>query len=158
MVQSLFLGDVTGFSALTFVGISAFMMAFRAKLLKPLGGADSLRNVHVIVSVLALAFLSLHIGILFNLPVTIPLDLGYGAFVLGIFLWATGVGFLERNKDSFLLHGSVAVSVVALILVHAAASGINFPNYVAVPALLAASSVAIVSGAYNVKKMWPKRG
>lgn len=158
MVQSLFLGDVTGFSALTFVGISAFMMAFRAKLLKPLGGADSLRNVHVIVSVLALAFLSLHIGILFNLPVTIPLDLGYGAFFLGIFLWATGVGFLERNKDSFLLHGSVAVAVVALILVHAAASGINFPNYVAVPALLAASSVAIVSGAYNVKKMWPKRG
>ncbi|HKT22177.1 MAG TPA: hypothetical protein VJR06_06180 [Nitrososphaerales archaeon] len=157
-MQSLFLGDVTGFSALTFVGISAFMMAFRAKLLKPLGGADSLRNVHVIVSVLALAFLSLHIGILFNLPVTIPLDLGYGAFVLGIFLWATGVGFLERNKDSFLLHGSVAVAVVALILVHAAASGINFPNYVAVPALLAASSVAIVSGAYNVKKMWPKRG
>lgn len=157
MVQSLFLGDVTGFAALTFVGLSAFLMAFRARLLKPLGGTESLRNAHVIVSVLAVTFLTLHIGILFNLPVTIPLDLGYGAFILGIFLWATGVGFLERNKDSFMLHGSVAVAVVALIVVHAAASGVNFPSYVAIPALLAAGSVAIVSGAYNVKRMRPRK-
>lgn len=157
MAQLIFLGDITGFAALTLVGLSAFMMAYRAKLVKPLGGTDSLRNVHVIVSVLALVFLTLHIGLLFNLPVTIPLDLGYGAFLLGFFLWATGVGFLERNKDSFLLHGSMAVAVVALVVVHAASSGVNFPNYVAVPALLTAGSIALVSGAYNVKKLRPRQ-
>ena len=112
----------------------------------------------MIVSVLALAFLTMHIGLLFNLPITIPLDLGYGAFVLGIFLWATGVGFLERNKDSYLLHGSVAIALVALILVHAASSGVNFPTYVAVPGLLVAGSIALLSGAYNVKKLRPRRG
>ena len=153
MALSYFLGDVTGFAALTFVGLSAFMMAFRAKLLRPLGGADSLRNVHVSVSVIALVFLAIHIGLLFSLPVTIPLDLGYGAFILGILLWLTGVGFLERNKDSFLLHGSVAVALVALIVIHAAASGINFPYYVSVPALVAAGSIALVSGAYNARKL-----
>ncbi len=157
MVQSLFLGDVTGFTALAFVSLSALLMAFRARLLKPLGGTESLRNIHVIVSVLAVAFLTVHIGILFNLPITVPLDLGYGAFILGIFLWATGVGFLERNKDSFLLHGSVAVAVVALIVVHAAASGVNFPSYVAIPSLLVAGSIAIISGAYNMKKMRPRQ-
>ena len=151
------LGDVTGFAALTFVALSAFMMAFRAKLLKPLGGVEPLRKVHVTVSVVAMAFLSLHIALMFNLPDTIPLDLGYAAVILGVFLWATGVGFLERNKDSFLLHGSVAVAVVALVLIHAAASGANFPSYVAVPALMTAGAIALVSGAYNVKKIRPRK-
>lgn len=157
MTQSLFLGDVTGFVALTFVGLSAFLMAYRSKFLKPLGGTDSLRNIHVIVSVVAIAFLIFHIGLLFNLPVTLPLDLGYGAFILGIALWASGVGFLERNKDSFLLHGSLAVAVVALIVVHAASSGVNLPSYVAVPALLAAGSIAVISGAYNALKLRPRQ-
>jgi hypothetical protein len=158
LVQSLFLGDLTGFAAFGLVGLSAFMMVFRAKLVKPLGGTDSLRNIHVIVSVMALVFLAMHIGLLFNFPVTIPLDLGYGAFILGFFLWATGVGFLERSRNSYLLHGSVAVAIVALILVHAASSGVNFPSYVAVPALLAAGSISILSGVYNVKKLRPRRG
>jgi hypothetical protein len=68
------------------------------------------------------------------------------------------VGFLERKRDSYMLHGSVAVALVALILVHAASSGINFPNYVAVPALLVAGSIALLSGAHNVKKLRPRRG
>ncbi|MDG7008982.1 MAG: hypothetical protein JRN06_12275 [Nitrososphaerota archaeon] len=157
MAQALFLGDITGFAALAFVGLSAFMMALRARLVKSMGGTESLRSAHVIVSVVALVFLALHIGLLFNLPVTIPLDLGYGAFILGILLWVTGVGFLERNRDSFLLHGSVAVAVVALVVVHAAASGVNFPSYVAVPALVAAGSIALVSGAYNMKKLRPRQ-
>ena len=157
MGLSYFLGDVTGFAALAFIGLSAIMMAFRAKLLKPLGGIDALRKAHVVVSISAMAFLSLHVALLFNFPITIPLDLGYAAFALGFVLWATGVGFLERNKDSFLLHGSLAVAVVALVVVHAAASGINFPDYVAVPALLVAGSIALVSGAYNVRKLWPRK-
>lgn len=152
-----FLGDVSGFTALAFVALSATMMAFRRSLLKPLGGAESLRKVHVTVSVFAAVFVSLHIALMFQLPIAIPYDLGYAAFALGIVLWATGVGFLERNRDSFLLHGSMAVAVVALVLVHAASAGINFPVYLAVPALVTAGSIALVSGAYNVKKLWPRK-
>lgn len=128
------------------------MMAFRAKLVRLSGGTESLRNIHVIVSLLGTVFLTLHIGLLFNLPVTIPLDLGYGAFALGLFLWATGVGFLERNRDSYLLHGSIAVALVALVVVHAASSGVNFPQYVAVPALVVSGSIALLSGALTMKR------
>lgn len=157
MVQPILLGDITGFAALAFIGLSAFLMAFRAKLVKASGGVDSLRNLHVIVSVLAVAFLSLHIGLLFSLPVTIPLDLGYGAFLMGIVLWMSGVGFLERNKDSFFLHGSIAVAVVALVLVHAAASGTNFSPAIAIPALVVSGSVSLLSAGYNAKKMRVKQ-
>ncbi|MDG6985593.1 MAG: hypothetical protein JRM73_02470 [Nitrososphaerota archaeon] len=156
MPESLFLGDITGFAALAFLCLSAFMMAFRAKLVTLSGGTAPLRNAHVIVSLLGTVFLALHIGILFNLPVTIPLDLGYGAFALGLFLWATGIGFLERNRDSYFLHGSTAVALVALVVVHAASSGINFPEYVAVPALIASGSIALLSGALTIKRPRPK--
>jgi hypothetical protein len=156
-LQSIVLGDISGFAALAFISLSALMMAFRARLIKTFGGVESLKNAHVVVSVLALAFLTFHIGFLFNLPLTIPLDLGYGAFLLGAVLWATGVGFLERNKDSFFLHGSVATATVGLIVVHAASSGVNLPVLVAVPALLSAGALALLIGAYNLIKLGARK-
>ena len=156
MPQSLFLGDLTGFSALALVGASAALMAFRAKLVRALGGVDTLRNVHVAVSVLAAASLAAHIALLFTPPVTVAVDLGYGAFARGMVLWATGVGFLQRNKDSFFLHGSLAVALLTLVVVHASASGVTIPPAVSVPALLAAGTLALVSASYNVRKMRTK--
>lgn len=153
MAQSLLLGDLTGFAALATVGASAAIMAFRAKLVKVLGGADTLRTVHVFVSILAVVFLSAHIAFLFYPPITLPLDLGYGAVILGVILWSTGIGFLERNKDSFFLHGSLAVALVALVLVHAASSGVTIPSVVSVPALVASGLVAFAGASYNIRKM-----
>ncbi len=156
MVQSLLLGDLTGFAALATVGASAAIMAFRAKLVKVLGGANTLRTIHVSVSIMAVVFLSAHIALLFSPPITVALDLGYGAFILGVILWITGVGFLERNKDSFFLHGSLAVALVALVVVHAAASGATLPSLVSIPALVASGSVAFASASYNIKKLRTK--
>ena len=156
MVQSLLLGDLTGFAALATVGASAAIMAFRAKLVRVLGGAETLRTIHVSVSILAVVFLSAHIALLFSLPVTLALDLGYGAFILGVVLWSTGIGFLERNKDSFFLHGSLAVALVALVVVHAAASGVTIPVEASIPALVASGSVAFASASYNIRKMRTK--
>lgn len=155
-MAQLLLGDLTGFAALAFVGVSAALMGFRAKLVRALGGADALRAIHIAVSLLAVVFLSFHIALLFLPPVTVAVDLGYGAFALGVVLWATGIGFLERNKDSFFLHGSLAVAVVALVVVHAAASGATLPTTVSIPALLASGFVAFASASYNVKKMRSK--
>lgn len=156
MPQSLILGDLTGFAALASMGASAALMAFRSKLVRVLGGADTLRNVHVAVSVLAASFLAAHIALLYSLPVTVGAVLGYGAFTLGMVLWATGVGFLERNRDSFFLHGSLAVAVVALVVVHASASSVTLLPLVAVPALLAAGVVAFASATYNIRKIRTK--
>jgi hypothetical protein len=149
----LLLGDITGFVAFALVGASAVLMAFRARLVRRFGGKDTLRNLHVAVSVSALMFLSLHISLLFSLPVTVPLDLGYGAFALGLVLWLTGVGFLERNRDSFFLHGSLAIAVISLILVHAASSGVNIPTLAALPVIFASGAVALVSAGYNMRKL-----
>ena len=157
MPLPILVGNVTGVAALSLVCLSAFMMAFRARLLKPMGGSEELRKIHVFVALLALVLLAVHIGVMFSPPVTLPLDLGYAAFALGAVLWLTGIGFLERNRDSFLLHGSLAVALLALILVHAASSGVNFPAYVSVPTLLAAGSIALVSSAYNFQKLRPRR-
>ena len=156
MAQSFVLGDLAGFAALALVGASAAMMALRAKLVRALGGVEPLRGVHVVVSVLAAAFLAIHIALLFSPPMTVALDLGYGAFALGVVLWGTGVGFLERNRDSFFLHGSLAVALVALIVVHAASSGATLPPAVSVPALVASGLVAFASASYNVRKMRAK--
>ncbi len=153
MLPSIVLGDITGFAALAFVGASAAIMAFRAKLVTALGGVEPLRTIHIVVSVLAAVLLAAHIALLFSPPITVAVDLGYGAFTLGVILWATGVGFLERNKDSFFLHGSLAVAVVSLVVVHAAASGATLPPVVSVPALLASGAVALVSASYNIRKM-----
>ncbi len=155
MVQALLLGDLSGFAALAFVGASAAIMAFRAKLVKALG-TDTLRTVHVAVSVLAAESLGIHVALFYSYPLTTAMLLGYAAFTLGVVLWATGIGFLERNKDSFFLHGALAVAVVALVVVHAAASGATLPSDVSVPALVASGSVAFASASYNIKKMRTK--
>ena len=156
MVQSLLLGDLSGFAALGFVGASAALMAFRARLVKVLGGAESLREVHVTVSVLAAVFLAIHVMLFYSFPLTLGMELGYGAFALGLVLWGTGVGFLERNRDSFFLHGSLSVAVVALVVAHAAATGATLPPVVSVVALLASGSVAFASASYNIRKMRTK--
>ena len=156
MVQSLLLGDLTGFAALAFVGLSSAIMVLRSRLVKLLGGPNTLRTVHVVVSVLGVVFLSVHVALLFAPPITMAVDLGYGAFLLGLFLWGTGVGFLERNRASFFLHGSLAVALIALVVVHAASSGVNFPPIVAMAALLAAGVAAIANASYHLTRLFAR--
>lgn len=153
MLQFLLLGEITGFTAFVFIGASAALMASRARLVRRFGGTERLRKVHVAVSLVALLSLSLHVALLFALPVTLPVDLGYGAVALGALLWLTGVGFLERNRDSFFLHGSLALAVASLALVHAASSGTNVPPVAAFAVLAIAGVVALASAGYNAKKL-----
>ena len=153
MVQSLFLGDLTGFAALGLVGASAAIMAYRAKFMKVVGGVDPLRDVHVAVSMLAAVFLSAHIILLFSISTSVSLYLGFVAFALGLLLWASGVGFLERNKDSFYLHGPLSVAVIALVVVHAAVSGATIPTLVSAFSLVVTGLVALASASYYIRKM-----
>lgn len=155
MSQSLVLGDLAGFAALGFAGTSAALMVFRARIVKAFG-AEKVRDLHVAVSLLAAAFLAAHVLLLFSPPVTMALDLGYAGFALGVILWMTGVGFLERNRDSFFFHGSLALAVIALVVVHAASSSTSLPPDASVPALFAAGGVAFASASYNIRKMRPK--
>jgi predicted ferric reductase len=157
LVQSLLLGDLTGFTALALAGLSAAIMALRARLVKLLGSAEALKTVHVAVSIFAVVFLAIHIFLLFTPPVTMAVDLGYGAFFLGVLLWGTGVGFLERNRGSFFLHGSLAVALIALVVVHAASAGVNVPPVVALSALLAAGVAAAANAFFHLSRLLSSR-
>ena len=147
------LGDLTGFAALALVALSAFLMVERARLVRLLGSPDRLRGVHVAVSVLAAAFLSAHIALLYLPPGTFAVDAGYAAFGIGLLLWGTGVGFLERNRDSFVLHGSLSIALIATVVVHAAAGGVNFPPVVAAIALVAVGAAALLNAGYYARKL-----
>ncbi len=149
----LILGEAFGFSALGFTGASAMIMAFRAKLVRTVGGADRLRSIHVAVSLLAALSIAGHVYVLFLPPDAVPVDLGYAAVALGLALWMTGVGFLERNRDSFFLHGGLAVALVCLVTAHAAASGTDFPLLASLAALGSASVAALANAAYHARKL-----
>lgn len=138
---------------MAFAGASASIMIFRAKLLGLVGGPGRLRSIHVLVSALAVAFIAVHVYFLFLPPATVPVDLGYAAVAMGFGLWMTGVGFLERNRDSFFLHGGLAVALVALVMVHAAASATNISTSVALVTLVAAAGTAFVNAAYHASKL-----
>jgi hypothetical protein len=156
LISSLLLGDLTGFAALAFTGLSASLMILRARLIRVLGGPNPVRTVHVAISVLAVGFIAAHVSLLFLPPITFAVDLGYASVILGVALWATGVGFLERNRDSFFMHGSLALALVAAVIVHAASSGTNFPVYVALVALVGAASIALTNAGYHLRKMLAK--
>lgn len=153
LMGQLVLGEAAGFAALAFTGASAAIMIFRAKIVKAVGGTGHLRSMHVAVSTLAAAFIAIHVLFSFLPPRTLPVDLGYAAVALGLVLWLSGVGFLERNRDSFFLHGAFAVALISLITVHAAASGQNVPLPLDMVALTAAAGAALANAAYHARKL-----
>ena len=132
-------------------------MVLRARLVG-IVGTGRLRSLHVSVSVLAALFIALHVYELFLPPISLPVDLGYAAVIIGLTLWFTGVGFLERNRDSFFLHGALALSLVSLVTVHAAASGTNVPLSAALVTLTVAAGLAFINAAYHAKKLITSRG
>ena len=128
-------------------------MVFRARLITVMKGPQKVRKVHVALSALAVVFIALHVSLLYLPPVNLPTDLGYASAALGLALWGTGVGFLERNRDSFFLHGAFSIAVVALVTVHAAASGVNFPTGLALFVLMVAGGLGVVNAAYHGKQI-----
>lgn len=132
-------------------------MMFRARLVKAVGGAPRLRQIHVSFSTLAALFIALHIYVLFLPPGIISVDLGYAAVGVGLALWTTGVGFLERNRDSFFLHGVLAVSLVTIVTIHAASSSTTLPAPFAVASLVAVAGAALVNAGYHARRLFPAR-
>lgn len=147
------MGELAGFGALAFTGASALLMIMRARLMGLVGGVSRLRSLHVTVSVAAVIFIAVHVYVLFLPPTTLPVLLGYAAVALGTALWLTGVGFLERNRDSFFLHGGLALALVSLVTVHAAASGTNIPVSFALAALVVAGGSSFVNAAYHWRRI-----
>ena len=135
------------------MGASAMMMVFRARLVRAVGGAPRLGSIHESVSLMAALSIASHVYIPFLRPTSVPVDLGHAAVVLGLALWMTGIGFLKRNRDSFSLHGALAVALVSSVKVHAAASATNVPLPASLAALGAVSVAALANAAFHARRL-----
>lgn len=126
-IPSISIGDASGFAALILIGATATLMLFRSKLLRLTKNLAAIRAIHVAVSTLAGSFLVVHLACLFSLPSSLGVLLGYFATGAALVVWVSGTAFLERLRDSLFFHGTLASSLVALALVHAATAGANIP-------------------------------
>ena len=151
MLLQLVLGDVFGYLALALTVGTAILMLLRRTLLKHTKNLDLLRHVHLWVATLAGAFLILHAAYFITYPVTGDIALGYIAATVAIFVWLTGTAFLERLRDSLFYHGSMSLTAVGLMAVHAASSGINIPVPAADATLVATAGIAFWRASRHVK-------
>jgi hypothetical protein len=122
------IGDTLGIVALGLLSLTGAFMALRKLLLKKTKNLDLLRRVHIVVAALAGLFLVLHIAFFINFPLNDGIILGYVSTAVAVFVWLTGTAFLERFRDSLFFHGTMTSAAVAIILLHAAVSGINLPT------------------------------
>jgi hypothetical protein len=147
------IGDIFGFLAVIFTGLSAFLMVARSKILKITRNLQGIRLFHIAISFLAGLFMLLHISFYLNYPMNTGIILGYATVGTAIIVWLTGSAFLEKVKDSLLFHGSLSIVLISLALIHAASSAANFPDFFSEAMVLAAVGVLIANIAYHVSKI-----
>lgn len=143
MFPTLLLGDVFGLLALGLIAATAVLMLLRRQILKRFRNLELIRRVHLAVATLGGLFLVLHVAYFLSYPVTVAVLFGYLSGVLGVIVWATGTAFLERFRDSLYFHGTLSLSAISLMLIHAAAAGINIPFAVAEAVLGGTTVVAV---------------
>lgn len=147
------IGDIFGFVAVIFTGVSAFLMVARSKILKMTKNLHAIRVVHIAISFLAGLFMLLHISYYLNYPLNTGIILGYATVGVSLIVWLTGSAFLERVKDSLLFHGSLSILLISLALIHAASSAANFPVLFSEIMVFAAVGVLLANIGYHVSKI-----
>ena len=147
------IGDIFGFAAVIFTGISAFLMVARSKILKITKNLHAIRVVHISISFLAGLFMLLHASYYISYPLNTGIVLGYATIGVSLVVWLTGSAFLERVKDSLLFHGSLSIVLISLALIHAASSSLNFPAIFSEIMIFAAVGVLLANIGYHVSKI-----
>ncbi len=149
-------GDASGFLALILIGLSSILMLLRSMVLKVTKNIAAVRGTHVAVSAAAGLFLLVHIVYLYTPPISVAIDLGYASVAVAVAVWLTGTAFLERLRDSLFFHGSLSSILVGLIMIHAAASSVNIPLFLAEIILGATLVVMVANATYHLSRAVPK--
>ena len=152
LALELSLGDDFGIIALLLIASTAVLMLYRRVVLKRSRNLERLRRVHLYVATAAGSFLVLHAAFFIGVPVTQEVVVGYGAAVVALFVWVTGTAFLEKLRDSLFYHGSMSLTAIALMAVHAASAAANFPAWPADAVMLAIAGVVFWWATMHVKK------
>jgi len=98
-------------------------------------------------------FLLLHVAFLIVYPINEAIILGYLAVVVALFLGITGVSYLQKFREARFYHGSIALSAIALMMVHAAGSGLNLPVWFATAMLLVTAGLVFAVAARHVGRI-----
>ncbi len=127
-------------------------MLIRSYLLKWTKNLTAVRVSHIVVATLAGIFIVAHVSLLFSLPSTLGIILGYGAVGVAMLVWLSGTAFLEKLRDSLFFHGTLASLLVALALIHAAIATANIPFDFSQLMLMASSGVLLANAVYHLRK------
>jgi hypothetical protein len=171
-------GDIFGYLALVLVSLSALLMVRKNALIRkrlligPLNPRRHLRRrlvrgrllyltnlvlvrrAHMFMALLGGLFLVLHVVYLVTYPLNDAIILGYVAVVAAAFLGLTGVSYLQRFREARYYHGSISLSAIALMTVHAVGSGFNLPVWMATATLLLTAVVVFAVAARHAGKMF----
>ena len=127
-------------------------MLIRSYLLKRTRNLTAVRVSHIVAATLAGIFIVAHVSLLFSLPSTLGIILGYGAVGVAMLVWLSGTAFLEKLRDSLFFHGTLASLLVALALIHAAIATANIPFDFSQLMLMASSGVLLANAVYHLRK------
>ena len=152
MPLQLVLGDIFGYIALALIIGTAVLMLLRRTLLKRTKNLEMIRQIHLWVGTLSGMFLILHAAYFITYPVSTEIALGYVAASIGLFVWVTGTAFLERLRDSLFYHGSMSLTAIGLMAVHAASAGVNIPVWAADGVLVATAGVSFWRASRHIGK------
>jgi hypothetical protein len=151
MVYSI--GDILGFLAVGFIGISAIFMALRGKISKVIKKIWVIRYIHIGISILAGIFLIAHIAYFYGVPLSTGKIFGYASFGAAILVWLSGMAFLEKLRGSLQFHGSLTIILISLALIHASFAAKNFPVMYSVLAVCATAAIVTVNTVLSLKKI-----
>jgi hypothetical protein len=151
-VAATFMGDLTGFLALLFIGLTALFMFVRARLLRRMKSLQAYRLIHMAIAALAGLFVVLHATTFLSYPLGLGVLLGYASGALALVVWFTGTAFLEKVRNSLFFHGPLSVALGALIVIHATSAGTALPFFWTELALGSAIAVVLANGLYHLRR------
>lgn len=146
--------DLSGFLALGFIAATGVMMLFKGKLSAWMGSPERLWRLHIAIAAAGGVFLGIHVVLLLDFPVSLPVFFGYIATGVALLVWITGGVYFQGVRNSAFFHGLLSMGAVLLMVLHAFDSGRNIPMVVAGLSLAFAALLIVVGVGIGLSRSW----
>lgn len=146
------LADLFGFLALGLVAGTGVLMLFKARLAAWMGTPERLWRLHILVAGAGGGFLGLHVALLLDFPMTLPVFLGYAGTGTALLVWTTGATYFQAVRGSTFYHGLLSMGAFLLIVLHTIGSGRNIPPAVSGAGLIATSILVLAVVAFRLSR------
>jgi len=146
--------DLSGFLALAFISATGVLMLFKGKLSAWMGSPERLWRLHIAIAAAGGIFLGIHVVLLLDLPVSLPVFFGYIATGAALLVWITGGVYFQGVRSSAFLHGLLSIGAILLMVLHTFGSGKNIPMVVAGFSLALAALLILVGVGFGLSRSW----